>query len=96
MKIWTTTIASALLAATQAHAAAPPALKAEAAADVDAQAKDLQVMIDQVFSFAEPGFQEVRTSAYLADILEKNGFKVTRGVAGIPTAFAATWGEGGP
>ena len=29
-------------------------------------------------------------------MLEKNGFKVTRGVAGIPTAFTATWGEGGP
>ena len=35
-------------------------------------------------------------SAPLCDILEKNGFKVTRGVAGIPTAFTATWGDGGP
>jgi aminobenzoyl-glutamate utilization protein B len=85
-----------MLAGTATRAAAPPALKAEAAADVEAQTKALQVMIDTVFSFAEPGFQEVRTSAYLADILEKNGFKVTRGVAGIPTAFTATWGQGGP
>jgi aminobenzoyl-glutamate utilization protein B len=84
------------LASNAAQAAAPAALKTEVAADVDAQTKNLQVMIDTVFSFAEPGFQEVRTSAYLADILEKNGFKVTRGVAGIPTAFTATWGEGGP
>jgi len=79
-----------------AQAAAGKAIKAEAAAGVEAQAKPLQVMIDQVFSYAEPGFQEVRTSAYLADILEKNGFTVTRGVAGIPTAFTATWGSGGP
>jgi aminobenzoyl-glutamate utilization protein B len=100
MTIWKTVGASALLATALAsgtvHAAAPAPLKAEAAADVEAQTKNLQVMIDQVFSFAEPGFQEIRTSAYLADILEKHGFKVTRGVAGIPTAFTATWGEGGP
>ncbi|OYU15216.1 MAG: amidohydrolase [Alphaproteobacteria bacterium PA4] len=80
----------------QAQAAAPAPLKAEAAALVDARAGELAGMIDQLFSFAEPGFQEVRTSAYLAAILEKNGFKVTRGVAGIPTAFTAIWGEGGP
>ena len=79
-----------------AQAAASKTFKAEAAAGVEAQAKQIQVMVDQVFSFAEPGFQEVRTSAYLSGILEQNGFTVTRGVAGIPTAFTATWGSGGP
>jgi aminobenzoyl-glutamate utilization protein B len=79
-----------------AGAAASKSEKAQAIAAVDAQAKQIQVMVDQVFSYAEPGFQEVRTSGYLADILEKNGFTVTRGVAGIPTAFTATWGTGGP
>lgn len=79
-----------------AQAAAPKAMKTAAAAAVDAQAKQVQVMVDQVFSFAEPGFQEVKTSEYLTKILEQNGFTVTRGVAGIPTAFTATWGEGGP
>ena len=92
-----TAVAMATIAhAPMAQAAASPKLKAEAAAGVDAQRKAIQVMVDTVFSYAEPGFQEKRTSAYLADILEKNGFKVTRGVAGIPTAFTATWGEGGP
>ena len=85
-----------LLQPAVAEAAASKGQKAAAAAAVEAQAKQIQVMVDQVFSFAEPGFQEVRTSAYLADILEKNGFTVTRGVAGIPTAFTATWGSGGP
>lgn len=92
-------IAALLSSATMpsvAVAATPKALKAEAAAGVEAQAKQVQVMVDQVFSFAEPGFQEVRTSDYLAKILEQNGFTVTRGVAGIPTAFTATWGSGGP
>lgn len=80
--------------------ALPPArieaLRAQVDAEVQAQAKPLQVMIDQIFSYAEPGFQEVRTSAYLSDILEKNGFTIKRGVAGMPTAFTATWGKGGP
>jgi aminobenzoyl-glutamate utilization protein B len=49
-----------------------------------------------VFSFGEPGFQEFRTSEYLTGILEKNGFKIQHGVAGIPTAWTATWGSGGP
>ncbi len=79
-----------------AHAQASPELKAEVVAAVEAQRKDIQVMVDQIFSYAEPGFQEVRTSEYLTGILEENGFTVERGVAGIPTAFTATWGTGGP
>jgi aminobenzoyl-glutamate utilization protein B len=88
-------VATAALAS-PAFAAAPAKLKAEVAAGVESRTKLAQIMVDQVFSFAEPGFQEVKTAEYLCDILEKNGFKVTRGVAGIPTAFTATWGEGGP
>jgi hypothetical protein len=65
------------------------ALKAEAAKEIDAKAKMIQEMVDQVFSFGELGMQEVETSKYLTGILEQNGFKVERGVAGIPTAFAA-------
>ncbi|MCJ2187671.1 amidohydrolase [Novosphingobium beihaiensis] len=78
------------------RAEAPSPLKQEAVADVDARAGMVQQMVDTVFSYAEPGFQEFRTSEYLTGILEKNGFKITRGVAGIPTAWTATWGEGGP
>ncbi len=90
------TLLCTALCASMAHAQADPALKQAAIAGVDARAKLVQEMVDSVFSFAEPGFQEVRTSEYLTGILEKNGFKITRGVAGIPTAWTATWGEGGP
>lgn len=83
-------------AATLAHAEPTQAMKDAAVAGVEARTKMAQVMVDQVFSYAEPGFQEFRTSEYLTGILEKNGFKITRGVAGIPTAWTATWGEGGP
>ncbi|WP_419198171.1 peptidase dimerization domain-containing protein [Novosphingobium resinovorum] len=93
-------IAAALAAASfipgAAQAAADPALKQEVAAAVEAQRKQIQVMVDEIYSFAEPGFQEVKTSEYLAGILEKNGFTIVRGVAGVPTAFTATWGTGGP
>ena len=71
-------------------------LKKEATRKIDSMATFTQQMVDMVFSFAEPGFQEVETSNYLTGILEKNGFKVTRGVAGIPTAWIATWGSGKP
>lgn len=71
-------------------------LKKEAIAGVDARQKMVQEIVDMVFSFGELGFQEVETSKYLTGILEKNGFKVERGVAGIPTAWVATWGEGKP
>nr|WP_086492170.1 amidohydrolase [Novosphingobium panipatense] len=105
MRLFTRTIMTAALAGaalvqplavTAAHAEASPELKKEVAAEVEAQRKQIQVMVDQIFSFAEPGFQEVRTSEYLTGILQKNGFTVTKGVAGIPTAFTATWGKGGP
>ncbi|HVW73938.1 MAG TPA: amidohydrolase, partial [Rhizomicrobium sp.] len=81
---------------TPAFAVAPDAMKKAAAANIDDHAKLVQEMVDTVFSYGEPGFQEFRTSAYLTGILEKNGFKITRGIAGIPTAWTATWGDGGP
>jgi aminobenzoyl-glutamate utilization protein B len=71
-------------------------IKADLAGQVDAMKKQAQVMVDSVFSFGELGMQEFETSKYLSGILEKEGFRVTRGVAGIPTAFVAEWGSGKP
>src|SRR3954470_7601278 len=70
--------------------------KAQVVKDVDAMAKETQVMVDMVFSFGELGFQEYETSKYLTGILEKEGFKIERGISGIPTAWMATWGTGKP
>jgi aminobenzoyl-glutamate utilization protein B len=72
------------------------ALKQQAIAEVDAMATLTQQMIDQVFSYGELGFQEVETSRYLTGVLRKNGFTVTEGMAGIPTAWVASWGSGKP
>ncbi len=71
-------------------------LKAEAATKVEARAKLIQEIIDQVYSFGELGMQEFETSRYLTGILEKNGFTVTRNVAGMPTGWVARWGNGKP
>jgi aminobenzoyl-glutamate utilization protein B len=70
--------------------------KREVIASVDAMAKMAQEMSDSVFSFSELAHQEVETSRYLTAVLEKNGFTVRRGVAGMPTAWTATWGSGKP
>src|SRR6185436_10500177 len=86
----------------QAPPAPPPdeprvaKLKSEAIADIDSMKVFTQQMVDSVFSFGELGFQEFETNRYLIDILKKNGFTVEEGIAGIPTAFMATWGSGKP
>jgi aminobenzoyl-glutamate utilization protein B len=72
------------------------ALKAEAIKAIDQRQVFTQQMVDQIFSYAELGFQEFETSRYVTGILEKNGFKVERGIAGIPTAWVATYGSGKP
>jgi aminobenzoyl-glutamate utilization protein B len=72
------------------------AMKADLSGQIEAMKKQAQVMVDSVYSFGELGFQEFETSKYLSEILEKEGFKVERGIAGIPTAFVATWGSGKP
>ena len=87
---------ASMLAPLPSGALAPPDYRQEAIANVDSHAKMAQVMVDTVFSFGEPGFQEIETSNYLTGVLEKNGFKVTRGIAGIPTGWVATWGSGKP
>ncbi|MFN3489636.1 MAG: amidohydrolase [Emticicia sp.] len=50
----------------------------------------------QIWNYAEVGYQETKSSALLQETLNKEGFKIEKGVAGIPTAFTATFGEGKP
>lgn len=49
-----------------------------------------------IWSFAEVGYKEQKSSQILQETLKKAGFTVQPGVAGIPTAFIATYGSGGP
>src|SRR5579863_1670556 len=71
-------------------------IRSDLTGQVEALKKQAQVMVDTVFSFGELGFQEFETSKYLTGILEKEGFTIERNVAGIPTAWVATWGSGKP
>ena len=79
---------------------ATPALAQKAVPDplalVDARYDRTAAMAKAIWDFAELGYQEHRSSALLQAELAKEGFKVTKGVAEIPTAFVAEWGRGGP
>lgn len=71
-------------------------LRQEAGERATSQAKLVQTITDSIFSFSELGYQEIETAKYVTDLLRKNGFRITEGVAGMPTAFVAEWGEGSP
>ena len=51
---------------------------------------------DRIWAWAELGLQEFKSSALLIETLEKEGFTVEKNVAGMPTCFVASWGEGKP
>ena len=70
--------------------------KSELAEAIDERRGFTANIVDQIFSFAELGFQEFETSGYLVELLREHGFTVEEGVAGIPTAWVATWGSGRP
>ncbi|MCW5983197.1 MAG: amidohydrolase [Bryobacteraceae bacterium] len=80
------------------HGQAPPLeeLKQAAAEMVEGRQRFTQQIVDSLFSFAELGYEETESSSYLTALLEKEGFQVKRGVAGMPTAFEASWGSGKP
>ena len=71
-------------------------LKQQAIAAIDQRKDQAQQINDMLFSFAELGFQEEESLKYLTNILEKEGFTVQKGIAGMPTAWIATWGSGKP
>lgn len=65
---------------------------------IDSIRSDMCRMSDEIFDHPELGLEEFMASGLLADWLEKDGFIVKRGVAGVQTAFRAVYrhGEGGP
>ncbi len=71
-------------------------LKQAAAEMAEGRRKLTQEMVDSIYSFGELGYQEFETSKYVTSILARHGFWVTEGVAGLPTAWVAEWGQGSP
>ena len=65
----------------------------EHAASLEASVKS---MANTLWDYSETALKETNSAALLSDVLEKEGFEVERGVAGMPTAFVATYGSGSP
>ena len=65
-------------------------------ASIDNHEKELIGLSDKIWGFAETALKELESSKLLADYAEAKGFKVTRGVAGMPSAFIAEYGSGKP
>ncbi len=88
---------SSLVASAAKPAKSKPSANKEAAvASVEEHRPELVELANQVWAFAETALKETRSSKVLADYAEAQGFKVERGVAGMPTAFVASYGEGKP
>ncbi len=65
-------------------------------ASVEKHEANLIKISDEIWALAETAFEENKSSRILSDYAEKQGFTVERGVAGMPTAFVATYGSGKP
>lgn len=63
---------------------------------LDERANEYTDMSQTIWRYAELGYQEEKTTALMQLHLEKEGFSIVRGVAGIPTAFIASYGSGKP
>jgi len=86
----------ALLCVASAAVAADVASAKRIAAKVSDLAPEVARVETQIWSYAEVGMREKRSSTLLEDTLEGAGFHVQRGVAELPTAFVATYGSGEP
>lgn len=63
---------------------------------IDANADAIKGVHKNIWTYAETGLQEFKSSKELTDFLKANGFTVEAGVAGMPTAFVASVGSGKP
>jgi aminobenzoyl-glutamate utilization protein B len=70
--------------------------KEEAIASIEKRKAEMIKLSDQIWAYAETALREHKSSKALADYAEQQGFKVERGVAGMPTAFIASYGQGSP
>ena len=71
-------------------------LKAEVIKAVESQRQLLIQLSQNIHDNPELGFQEEKASTWLASYLKENRFYVEKGIAGLPTAFRAKYGQGSP
>ena len=72
------------------------ALKNEAAKNIQSGYDAYKKIALSIWDYAEVGYKESKSSMLLQNTLRDNGFKVEAGIAGMPTAFIATYGSGSP
>ncbi|MBX2943031.1 MAG: amidohydrolase [Cyclobacteriaceae bacterium] len=70
--------------------------KKEVIQAIDSKSEEYSAIAGQIWNYAEVGFQEMQSSTLLQETLAKAGFKVEKGVGGMPTAFIASYGQGKP
>ena len=63
---------------------------------IDTNKDEFYNAADTLWKYPELGMEEHNSSALLIELLEKYGFALEKGVAGMPTAFVATYGKGKP
>ena len=63
---------------------------------IEEKRQEIIDLSDRIWEIPETRFQEFQSAKLLSDFLEEKGFTVERGVAGIETAFTATFGEAKP
>ena len=85
-----------IAASSQIRAGEPLGEKGQLEASLQRQHEAAWSAARKIWEWAEPGYQEKRSAALLAGMFREAGFDVTEGVAGIPTAFVATFGEKKP
>ena len=89
-------LSTTLSAQKNKSAPANTALKDQAIRNLQDNADSYKKIALSIWNFAELGYKEVKSSALLQQSLKDNGFTMETGVAGIPTAFVATYGSGKP
>ncbi len=96
MRYYILSILTFLLATSINHSQELDETKKNIISSIENHESEIIKISDQIWELAELAFNEYESSKILSDYAEKNGFIVEKGVAGMPTAFVASYGSGKP
>ena len=96
MRYYIFSILTFLLATSISHSQRLDETKKNIISSIESHKSEIIKISDKIWELAETAFNEYESSKLLSDYAEKNGFMVERGVAGMPTAFVASYGSGKP
>lgn len=95
-KITSVLIGISMFSSILAQSVLPPATQQSILESVDRGRQVYKQTALQIWELAEVGYKEEKSSALLQQLLQSKGFTIEKGVAGIPTAFIASYGSGTP